>query len=209
MSIRYGILLVPEPSFTALAYRARQLICGQFGSWAAEMFMVHLTVADFFQCPDSAVAAVDNGLAGIAEQSRREAPQFPLSHLGLATFPDEGGTIFLDFNDPQKPLALHTLHTGVIDLLQRTPGVIPDLRFALGEYWPHLTLMQYGNLPPAVFADALEFAGAVAEGLGLPAATRAWRLLLARFQSEAAGDDWRGGRWAADLRWDVMSSYGL
>ena len=209
MSIRYEVLLVPEPSFTALAYRARQLICGQFGSWAAEMFMVHLTVADFFQCPDPAVAAVDTGLAGIAEQSRREAPQFSLSHRGVATFPDESGTVVLDFNHPQKPLALHTLHTGVIDLLQRTPGVVPELRFALGEYSPHLTLMQYGNLPPAVFADALEFAGAMVEGLRLPAATRAWRLLLARFQSEAAGDDWGGGRWAADLRWEVTSSYGL
>ena len=209
MSIKYGVLLVPEPSFTALAYRARQLICGQFGSWAAEMFMVHLTVADFFQCPDSAVSAVDAGLTGIAEQGRREAPQFLLSHRGVATFPDGGGTIFLDFNHPQKPLALHTLHASVIDLLQRTPGVTPDLRFALGDYWPHLTLMQYGNLLPAVFADASEFAGAVVEDLLLPAATSAWRLLLVRFQSEAAGEDWGGGRWAADLRWVVTSSYGL
>lgn len=209
MSIRYGVLLVPEPSFTGLAYRARQLICGQFGSWAAEMHMVHLTVAQFFQCPDSAVAAVDAGLAGIAEQSNREAPQFPLSHRGVATFPDEGRTIFLDFNPSQTPAALHNLHANVIDLLQRTPGVIPDLRFALGDYWPHLTLMQHANLPPAVFADALEFAGAVVEDLRLPAATGAWRLLLVRFQSEAAGDDWGGGRWAADLRWEVTSSYGL
>jgi len=42
MSIRYGIGLALEPAFTSRAYRARQLICGQYASWAAEMNMVYL-----------------------------------------------------------------------------------------------------------------------------------------------------------------------
>ena len=42
MSIRYGVSLLTDPDFTARLYRARQLICGQFACWAAEMHMVHL-----------------------------------------------------------------------------------------------------------------------------------------------------------------------
>lgn len=209
MSVRYGVELVPEPSFVARAHQVRKLICDQHGSWAAEMSMIHLAVAGFFRCPDPVIAAVDAGLAGLAEQSRREAPHFPLSHQGVATFPDVTGTIFLDFNRPQRPLALHTLHGRVIDLLEGTPGVVPDLRFVRADYWPHLTLMLYAKLPPAVFADAVEFARAVVAELQVPETTRAWRLLLVRFQSDAAGDDWDGGQWAADLRWELLSSYDL
>lgn len=216
MSVRYGVVLVPEPSFAARAYRARQLICGQYGSWAAEMFIVHLTVADFFQCPDSAVSSVDAGLARVAEQSCRKAPQFSLSHQGVATFPEVTGTIFLDFatqvkSDVGTPgrAPLHILHRNVIALLQRTLDVVPDLRFTGPNYRPHLTLMQHAKLPPAVFQDAVQFARAVVADLPVPATTQAWRLLLVRFESNAAGDNWDGGRWAADLRWNLLSSYSL
>ena len=216
--MRYGIELVPEPSFAARAYRARQLICGQYGSWAAEMLMVHLTVADFFQCPDSAVGAVATGLARIAAQSHTVAPRFNLSHQGVATFPNMIGTIFLDFTHPNGYLGarspssgppIYTLHHNVIDLLQNTPGVVPGLRFAGSNYWPHLTLMLYANLAPTVFEDAVQFARAVVVDLLVPATTQAWRLMLVRFESNAAGDDWDNGRWAADLRWSLLSSHPL
>ena len=69
--------------------------------------------------------------------------------------------------------------------------------------------MQYASLPPAVFDDAVEFARAVVADLQVPSKTRAWRLLLLRFESAAAGDDWSGGRWAADLRWDLLASHPL
>ena len=98
MSIRYGVLLIPEPSFTSRAYRARQLICGQYGSWAAEMHMLHLTVASFFQCLDSVIDAVGEGLGSIAEDSRRRTSRFPLSHRGVATLGDAGGNIVVDFS---------------------------------------------------------------------------------------------------------------
>jgi peptidoglycan/xylan/chitin deacetylase (PgdA/CDA1 family) len=42
-----------------------------YASWAAEMQMLYMTVADFFQCPDEVVETLSIGLAGIAEQSRR------------------------------------------------------------------------------------------------------------------------------------------
>ena len=37
MSIRYGIELVFDPAFTARVYRTRQLVCGQYGCWAADV----------------------------------------------------------------------------------------------------------------------------------------------------------------------------
>ena len=91
-------------------------------------------------------------------------------------------------------------------MLNETAGIAPELE---GAYQPHLPLMQYASLPPAVFDDAVEFARAVVTDLQVPSTTRAWRLLLLRFESAAAGEDWGGGRWAADLRWDLLASHPL
>ena len=71
MSVRYGIALALDPTFTSRAYRSRQLICGQYASWAAEMNMVYVPLTGFFQCSDAAVAQVDMGLAATAAQSRQ------------------------------------------------------------------------------------------------------------------------------------------
>ena len=206
MSIRFGVLLAPSPSFTARAYRARQLICGQYGSWAAEMHMLHLTVAGYFQCPDAALAQVDAGLKTIAEESCRREPQFPLHQQGVA---GAAGNIFLDISGPQKPEALHQLHGDVVGLIRQAAGAVLEMEHLDGNYWPHITLMQYAKLPSAVMADALEFARGVVDDLSVPESTTAWRLLLVRFQSQAAGEDWSGGRWAADLSWEIISSYPL
>ena len=86
MSIRFGILLIPSPSFTARAYRARQLICGQYGSWAAEMHMLHLTVAGFFQCSEAALAEVEAGLQAAAEKSRREFQGFTVAFQKIVAY---------------------------------------------------------------------------------------------------------------------------
>ena len=209
MSTRYGIGLALEPAFTSRAYRARQLICGQYASWAAEMNMVYLTVAGFFQCPDSAVASVDAGLSAVAAQSRQEAAQFALSHAGVGAGPGAAGHIFLDFALPHIPPALNKLRSSVRQLLEGTSEAAPDAGFSGASYRPHLPLMQHARLPASVFADAVEFARAVVADLQIPSNTRAWRLLLLRFQSNAAGDDWGDGRWAADLRWTLLASHPL
>lgn len=213
MTVRYGILLVPEPSFTARVYRARQLICGQYGAWAAEMQMVHLAVSGFFQCADSAVNALEAGLAGVAAQNRRDAPQFSMSHRGVASIPDDQGNIFLDFAlDPateSSPGPLDALRGNLVSFLDQAPGVVHDPQADGPVYRPHLPLMQFARLPDGVFSDAVEFAQAVVADLGVPATTKAWRLPLLRFHSEAAGDDWSGGGWAADLRWEPLSSHPL
>ncbi len=212
MSFRYGVEVIPEPAFVAWAHRTRKLVCDQYGSWAAEMFMVHLTVAEFFQCPDAAVGPLMDGLSRLAEGSRKASPEFNLVHQGVGTFPGAAGTIFLDFNPSPRPVALHSLHRNVIAMLRGMPGVAPSLAHTEAVYWPHLTLLQSTTLARPIFDDALEFAQAVVRDSPPPAATRAWRLLLARFESTAAdavADGWDQGRWAADLRWTLLASYQL
>ena len=209
MSTRYGIGLALEPAFTSRVYRARQLICGQYASWAAEMHMVYVAVAYFFQCTDSAVTELEAGLHSIGLRSKQESPQFAMFHGGVGVSPGVAGHIFLEFNDPSGPSALNRLHDAVADLLEETSGVTQNPLPRSEDQQPRLPLMQYAQLPPAVFADAVEFARAAVADLQVPADTQAWRLLLLRFQSDAAGDDWGGGAWAADLRWELLASHTL
>ena len=113
MSIRYGIGLALEPAFTSRAYRARQLICGQYASWAAEMNMVYLTVSGFFGCEESVVPVLANSLSEIASHSAQAAPQFAMSHGGVATngLP---GHVYLDFSTPSMAPDLNNLHGSVV-----------------------------------------------------------------------------------------------
>ena len=209
MSTRYGIGLALEPAFTSRVYRARQLICGQYASWAAEMHMVYVAVADFFQCTDSALSKLEAGLNSIALGSKQESPQFPMSHHEVGISRGVAGHIFLDFNWPGRLSGLNRLHDAVAGLLEETSGVTQNPPAAGEDYQPRLPLMQYAHLPPAVFEDAVEFARATVADLQVPGDTSAWRLLLLRFESDAAGDDWSGGAWAADLRWELLASHPL
>lgn len=214
MSVRYGIELIPDPAYTARVYRARQLICGQYGAWAAEMHMLHLTLADFFQCSDEALSVLSAGLSGIAEDCHHRVARFPLLSRGVFTFPDTTGNLHLDFRVSENPgdrhqRELNALHDHVTGLLERTEGVVPDLRYSGETYRPHITLMQYANLTPEVFESARVFARAVLRDLEVPNGTRAWQMLLVRFESDAASEDWHDGGWAADLRWQILNSYPL
>ena len=58
-------------------------------------------------------------------------------------------------------------------------------------------------------ADAVEFAKGVAADLGVPAVAHAWKLVVLRYHSEAAGNDWGNGGWASDLSWEYLASYAL
>lgn len=206
MSIRYAVGLALDPVFTARAYRARQLICGQYACWAAEMHLVSLPVTGYFGCPDSSVESLDAGLAGVASKFRETSPRFTLTHQGVRDHPGVTGHIFLDFSAPDRTQPVYALQRSVEDLLQKTPRTAQEGLVSGDAYLPHLPLMQYGDLPAAVFADAMEFARAVVTDLEVPNAAQAWRLLLLRLRSDAAGESWDRGRWAADLRWQVISS---
>ncbi len=209
MSVRYGVALIPEPAFTARVYRARQLICGQYATWAAEMHMLHLTVVDFFECPEANISELDGELARIAAGTQGAVPQFEMTSSGVATFPNVSGHIFLNFSTADRSDPIYCLHRDVTAGLSRVTGVVCDLRFAGDAYWPHVTLMQRADLPPAVFAAAEQFAAAVVDDLQVPRVTTAWQLTLSRFESDMTGADWDDGGWAADLRWKVLNSYPL
>ncbi len=97
MSVRHGIALIPEPGFTARVYRARQLICGQYACWAAEMHMLRLPLVEYFQCHEDAGESVSAALGELAREGQWKYPGIPLAHHGASTSPERPGDIFLDF----------------------------------------------------------------------------------------------------------------
>lgn len=209
MPVRFGISLVPEPSFTAKVYRARQLVCGQYGSWAAEMHMLHLPLVEYFRCTEQCIDAVDGVLETVARETREATPRFNLTHRGVTTYPDRLGDVCLDFSASGVSAPLNALHRRLTDRLGQVPGVTLTSGATQGEFRSRIALMQHADVPAGVLADAVEFARAVVVDLQVPSRTRAWRLLLIRFQSQAAGDDWSDGSWAADLSWRTLSSHEL
>ena len=212
MAVRYGVELIPDPAYTARVYRARQLICGQYGAWAAEMHMLHLSLVDFFKCADYALSGVSAGLSKIAEDSHHRVLRFPMSSRGIFSFPNTRGNLHLDFKVPENPSAhnqqeLNALHGDVTKLLVHTEGVVLDLRHSGGKYHPHITLMEHADLTPKVFESALVFATAVLGDLNVPNYTKAWQMVLVRYESDTKDDDWHGGGWAGDSRWQILNSY--
>lgn len=212
MSIRYGISLLTDPDFTARVYRARQLICGQYACWAAEMHMVHLPLSGYFALADDAgESRLAAELEQLATRYRRVSPRFPLFNRGLAVTRAAAadGNIWLDFSPEVVNESLYRLQSLVADLVERSPAVSGDRCGFGADFPPQIPLLSHANLPDSVFDGALEFARAVTDELKVSQITRAWRITLIRFESAAAGDDWSGGRWAADLSWRALASYGL
>ncbi len=213
MSIRYAVSLLTDPDFTARAYRARQLICGQYACWAAEMHMLHMPMSDYF--PLAGGADAEAQLAGelerLAERYRRVSPRFPLFNRGITTTraTEADGNIWLDFSPEVVNESLYRLQSLAADLLERNPAVGGERRVFSPDFPPQMPLLSHANLADSVFDSALEFARAVTDELKVSQITRAWRLALTRFESNAAGDDWTGGRWAADLQWRAVGSFSL
>lgn len=215
MSVRYGVSLLTDPDFTARTYRARQLICGQFACWAAEMHMLHMLMSDYFPFAGADDADAENQLAGeleqLAERYRRVSPRFPLFNRGISTTRTTGddGNIWLDFSPEVVNESLYRLQSMVADLLERNSGVGGPRHVFGPGFAPQIPLLSHASLPDSVFDSALEFARSVTDELKVSQITRAWRMTLTRFESNAAGDDWSGGRWATDLQWRVIGSYSL
>ncbi len=215
MSTRYAISLLTDPDFTARLYRARQLICGQFACWAAEMHMVHLPLSDYFILNTADSADAEANLAAELEQLsnryRRVSPRFPMFNQGITTTrPTESdGNIWVDFSPEVVNESLYRLQSLVADLLERNPAVSGDRLVYGRDFPPQMPLLSHADLPDSVFDAALEFARAVTDELKVSQITRSWRLILIRFESNAAGDDWSGGRWATDLSWKALASFGL
>lgn len=208
MSTRLGIELVLDPAFTARVYRTRNIVCGQYGSWAAEMHLLRMSVVGYFQCADTAVDLLVQGTARLAAESRKRSPQFSIECRGVATDPGaDGNTIYLDFQPTDPNHLLMALQGEAMTLIEGSPGAVPPPDGK--DFHPKINLMEHAGLPPTVMADASDFAKGVAVDVGVPDAARAWRLVLLRYHSEAAGDDWSVGDWATDLRWEYLSSHVL
>jgi hypothetical protein len=215
VSTRLGIELAVEPEFTARAYRTRNIVCGQYASWAAEMHMLRMSVISYFECSDSVVDLLARGVGRLAEDSRKRSPRFSIDCLGVANGRNgngsgengENNSVYLDFkqNDAKHPLAV--LQREAVGMIEELPGA--SLPPGDSPFHPKINLMEYANLPPTVMADAADFANGVAIDVGVPVVARAWRLVLLRYHSDAAGDDWSHGNWSSDVRWEYLSSYVL
>lgn len=215
MSIRYAVSLLTDPDFTARAYRARQLICGQYACWAAEMHMLHMPMSDYFPLATDNDDAAEAQLAGeverLADRYRRVSPRFPLFNRGITTTreTEADGNIWLDFSPEVVNESLYRLQSMVADLLERNPAVGGPRRVYGPDFPPQIPLMSHADLPDSVFDGAVDFARSVTDDLKVSQITRSWRLALTRFESNAAGDDWSNGRWASDLSWRAIGSYSL
>ena len=199
MSIRYGIDLVLQPSFTAKVYQTRQIVCGQYSSWAAEMQMLRMALTPYFPCPDDRLPVLASQVESIAGETRSQQPCF-LSRTGIVADQAMNGVV-MEFEASTELLELQRKAQEAAqshsDGLQAEP------------FSPRIALLEFGAFPEAILPDAVEFAEGVASGLDVPQAATLWRLLLTRYSSEAAGDDWSNGRWASDLSWQQLYSHAL
>lgn len=200
MSTRYALDLALEPPFTAKAYQTRQIVCGQYASWAAEMQMLRLPLTPYFPCPEERLPLLSEQVAEIAQEARKQEP-CTLRHTGIAADPASNGVI-IQFDAPPPLLELQSKARTAAQ--SHSVGLYPSEPFR-----PSIALLEYGAFPPSLLPDATEFAAGVATSLSLPPTARPWRLLLTRYHSAAAADDWSNGRWAADLSWQLLSGYRL
>ena len=200
MSIRYGIDLVLQPSFTAKLYQTRQILCGQYSSWAAEMQMLRMALTPFFPCTDGGLPQFASQIEEIARETGAVKP-YTVSRTGIVADRAMNGVV-VEF---QAPPALFELQGKVQEAAQAgSSGLYPSDAFR-----PRVALLEYGAFPEAILPDAVDFAAGVALGVGTTEVAEPWRLLLTRYNSQAAGDDWSGGRWAADLSWQQLYSHPL
>ena len=208
MSTRYGISLTLEPAFSAGLHRARQVICSQYGCWAAEMHSVHLPLTGYFPCHEQEAPALAVILEKIVEEFRLEHRNAILVREGTVAEPESGGSVFLAFSDESGPSgdsrSVSQLQADIADALGRmnlmVGGELLPLRFAL---------LQHSGLPAQVFRSASRFAEGVVNGLHLPDSVALSELTLFRYVSAAASEDWDDGSWAADLSWQIISTYPL
>lgn len=199
MSIRYGIDLVLQPSFTAKVYKTRQIVCGQYSAWAAEMQMLRMALTPYFPCPDDRLPILISQVEGIAGETRSQQPCL-LSRAGIVADQAMNGVV-VEFEASTELLELQRKAQEAAQ--SHSDGLLAE------PFSPRIALLEFGAFPEVILPDAVEFAEGVASGLDVPQAATPWRLLLTRYSSEAAGDDWSNGRWAADLSWRQMYSHAL
>ena len=210
MSTRLGIELAVDPTFTARAYRTRNILCGQYGSWAAEMHMLRMSLVPYFECSDIAIDSLVHGIKRVAENSNNRSPQFSINCQGVSMGNNGNGSrpnsIYFDFGQDDLNHPLTTLHQDVSTMVDELPGATLPVS---DDFQHKIYLMEYSDLSTTIMGDALAFAQEVAMDVGVPEVPSAWRLVLLRYHSESAGDDWSNGSWASDIRWEYLVSHVL
>lgn len=204
MSVRYGISLTLEPAYTAGLHRARQVVCSQYGCWAAEMHAVHLPLTGYFPGPEETLSLIDTGLQRVAGEFRAVGRRPLLESGGLVSESGDTGSIYLEFEEVGNPGAVKQLISELAAVLRQSN--IPGVEAAEALRFP---LLQYAALPPRVFESAARFAEGVVKGLELAAQADPAELVLFRYESSTAGDDWSNGGWATDLSWQIVNAYSL
>ena len=200
MSIRYGIDLVLQPSFTAKVYQTRQIVCGQYSAWAAEMQMLRMRLTPFFPCPDDRVPVLASQVETIANETTGQET-YALRRTGFTAVPGTSSVV-LEF---EAPSALFELQHKAMEAAQSHSAGM----YSPNPFRPAIAVLEYGAFPGAILEDAAKFADGVASGLDMTETALPWRLLLTRYSSEAAGDDWGNGRWGTDLSWQQLASHPL
>ena len=200
MSIRYGVELLFDPGFTSDVYHLRQFVCGQFGCWAAEMHMLRMQLVPYFECPEASLDVLDAEIARVAAKLQVPLSAASFTRAGISS--DRAtGSVIMEITDPGDRLS--GLHLEAVAAVQCTPGAnVPEHSFR-----PSIALLEYGGLPSAILEDAAHYAASAAHGIA--DASLAWRLMVLRYSSEAAGDDWSNGRWANDVSWKQLFTYPL
>lgn len=200
MSIRYGIDLMLQPSFTAKVHQTRRIVCEQFSSRVAERQMVRVALTPYFPCPDRRVRALEEQVEEIARQTAETKPY--MLRRSAMTAVASPGAVIMTFQAPE-PLA--ELQRRALEAAQ---DHFPRLELSR-PFVPGIALLEYADLDETMLLDVTEFAEGVASGLDMTEMALPWRLLLTRYSSEAAGEDWSGGRWAADLSYRPLHSHRL
>ncbi len=224
MSIRYGVSLTLDPAFTAGLHRVRQVICSQYGCWAAEMHSVHLPLTDYFPCTEDAVPSITSELEDIAAGFRKRELYAFVERSRLVADTHGRGDIFLEMADANQLPAgggsrlVGRGRSGSQPRFMPTEQLRSEIAAALGRW--HISaveerdgirfgLLLCSDLPPQVFARAVAFAEGVFSGVDMAMQCYLSDLTFFRYESTAAGEDWSGGGWASDLSWKIVGSYSL
>ena len=200
MSVRYAIDLVLEPAFTAKVHQTRRIVYDQYSSWAAERQIVRMPLTPYFPCPDSRLPTLEAQVESIAQETASKKSYLLKRSDILAVIPTNSVVMEFEASEPLLELQRKALETAQ----HYSEGPSPSTPFR-----PCIPLLEYGELPEAILLDAAQFAEGVASGVDMTAMAMPWRLLLTRYSSESAGEDWSNGRWAADLSSRQLHSHRL
>ena len=200
MSIRYGIDLALEPSFTATVHQTRRIVCDQYASWAAARLIVRMPLTPYFPCPDSRLPTLEAQVESIAQETANKKSYLLRRSVISADIPTSSVVLELEATEPLLELRRHALETARHYYAEPHPPT---------PFRPCITLLEYGEFPEAILLDAVQFAEGVASAVDMAAIAMPWRLLLTRYSSESAGEDWSNGRWAADLSCRQLHSHRL